>query len=115
MWYLSKKVTIAAAHRLNEYKGPCCNWHGHNWVVWVHCKGDELGKDGILIDFNEIKKIVNKYDHTALNSHAEFDTEKGGGNPTAENIAKILCQQIPHCYKVEVIEAEGSHCIYEED
>jgi len=33
-------------------------------------------------------------------------------NPTAENIAKWICDQIPNCYKVEVQESEGNTAIY---
>ena len=35
--------------------------------------------------------------------------------PTAENIARWVCKQIPQCYKVEVQESEGNIVIYEKD
>ena len=36
-------------------------------------------------------------------------------NPTAENIARWVCEQIPTCFKVEVRESEGNTVIYEKD
>ncbi len=34
-------------------------------------------------------------------------------NPSAENIAKWICDHIEHCYKVSVQESEGNLAIYE--
>jgi 6-pyruvoyltetrahydropterin/6-carboxytetrahydropterin synthase len=36
-------------------------------------------------------------------------------NPTAENIAHWICDQIPQCFRVEVQESEGNTAIYEKD
>ena len=36
-------------------------------------------------------------------------------NPTAENIAKWICDQIPECYKVSVQESEGNTATYTTD
>ena len=36
-------------------------------------------------------------------------------NPTAENMAKWICDQIIPCYKVTVQESEGNIATYEED
>ncbi|MCI8998821.1 MAG: hypothetical protein HFJ95_07500 [Muribaculaceae bacterium] len=33
-------------------------------------------------------------------------------NPTAENIARWICEQIPHCYRVDVQESEGNTASY---
>ncbi|MCI6781676.1 MAG: 6-carboxytetrahydropterin synthase, partial [Dialister sp.] len=38
-----------------------------------------------------------------------------GLNPTAENIAKWLCDRIPHCIRVSVQETEGNVATYEKD
>ena len=56
-----------------------------------------------------IKEVVTeKLDHQNLNEVLPF-------NPTAENIARWVCKQIPQCYKVEVQESEGNIVIYEKD
>ena len=36
-------------------------------------------------------------------------------NPTAENIARWVCDQIPTSFKVEVQESEGNMAVYEKD
>ena len=110
MWYLEKDVVISCAHHLEHYDGACKNVHGHNWKITVYCKGDRLDKAGMLIDFKDIKNIVNKLDHTNINHNQDFLHYKV--NPTAENIAKYLYEKVPHCYKVLVEEQEGSRCIY---
>jgi 6-pyruvoyltetrahydropterin/6-carboxytetrahydropterin synthase len=35
------------------------------------------------------------------------------GNPTTENLARWICDQIPQCYKVEVEESPGNEASYE--
>lgn len=111
MHYLKKSVTISAAHHLRKYDGPCGIPHGHNWNITVYCKSRQLCKQGFVIDFSEIKKIVNEFDHIELNELAEFQS-LGGINPTAENIAKILYDKIPYCYQIDVEETSGSIITY---
>jgi len=109
MYFLKKKIQIAAAHKLPNYEGKCRNLHGHNWYITVHCscRDDALDDHDMVIDFTEIKKIVNQLDHVFLNDFIE--------NPTAENIAKWLCEKIPTCFMVEVEEAENSQAFYVSD
>ena len=82
---------------------------GHNWIITVYCKSKELNANGMVIDFKHIKNMVSdKLDHQYINDIVDF-------NPTAENMAKWICEQIPNCYKVSVQESEGNIAIYEED
>ena len=109
MYYISKRMEIAGAHNLKlSYESKCQNLHGHNWIVIVYCKSEELNKDGMVIDFKHIKnKITDKLDHQYINDIVDF-------NPTAENMAKWICEQIGEkCYKVSVQESEGNIAIYE--
>lgn len=108
MYYVTKRMEIAGAHRLDlPYDSKCSNFHGHNWVVVVHCKSETLNESGMVMDFTLIKKdIHDKLDHRNLNEVFDF-------NPTAENIAKWICSQIPNCYKVSVQESEGNVAVYE--
>ena len=110
MYYVSKRMEIAGAHNLKlNYESKCSNLHGHNWIIIVYCKSKELDANGMVIDFKHIKdKISNKLDHQYLNNIVDF-------NPTAENMARWICKQIPNCYKVSVQESEGNIAIYEED
>jgi len=108
MFYISKRMEIAGAHNLKlDYNSKCENIHGHNWIVVVHCKAKELNRNGMVEDFTSVKKLIHdKLDHRYINDIVDF-------NPTAENIAKWIAEQIPTCYKVEVQESEGNIAIYE--
>ena len=110
MFIVKKRMEIAGAHRLNlNYESKCANLHGHNWIVTVWCKSQTLDANGMVMDFTHIKREVqDKLDHKFLNDVVEF-------NPTAENIAKWVCEQIPHCYRVAVQESEGNIATYERD
>lgn len=110
MYLVSKRMEIAGAHNLKlDYESKCQNLHGHNWIVTVHCKAKNLNQNGMVEDFTNIKKeIHDKLDHKYLNEVVDF-------NPTAENMAKWICEQIPTCYKVEVQESEGNIATYIEE
>lgn len=108
MYYVKKRLEISACHRLNlTYESKCENLHGHNWIVTIYCKSEKLNNDGMVVDFTHIKKqISDKLDHNDLNKVLNF-------NPTAENMAKWIYEQIPYCYKVDVQENEGNIASYE--
>ena len=110
MFIVKKRMEIAGAHRLNlNYESKCANLHGHNWIVTVWCKSQTLDANGMVMDFTHIKRQVqDKLDHKFLNDVVPF-------NPTAENIAKWVCEQIPNCYRVSVQESEGNVATYERD
>ena len=110
MFYIQKSMEISAAHRLNlSYESKCQNLHGHNWHVTIYCKAKELNQDGMVCDFTHIKKAIHeKLDHQYLNDILPF-------NPTAENMARWMCEQIPTCYKVSVQESDGNIATYEKD
>lgn len=65
MFYLTKKFRFEAAHALVGYDGKCRNIHGHSYELQVTVKGmpvDEPGnpKNGMVIDFHDLKQIVNE-------------------------------------------------------
>jgi 6-pyruvoyltetrahydropterin/6-carboxytetrahydropterin synthase len=89
--YELKVVTqMAAAHQLREFSGKCENLHGHNWKIEIYVTGQELGPNGILIDFKLVKdsatKIIQDLDHTFLNDLKPFEEI----NPSSENIARFV-------------------------
>lgn len=110
MYTVIKRMEISASHSLSlSYRSKCENLHGHNWIITVWCRARELNADGMVVDFGHIKQVVmGQLDHKNLNEVLPC-------NPTAENIARWVCQQIPTCFKVEVQESEGNTAIYEKD
>lgn len=103
-------MEISASHSLAlSYPSKCSSLHGHNWIITVYCKSQQLNKDGMVVDFSEVKRRVHGYlDHGNLNELLPF-------NPTAENIAKWVCDQVENSYRVEVQESFGNLAIYEID
>jgi 6-pyruvoyltetrahydropterin/6-carboxytetrahydropterin synthase len=110
MYYVKKTLEISAAHRLQlDYESKCNNLHGHNWVITIYCKSKELDRNGMVVDFTHIKKLVKgQLDHKLLNDVIPCQ-------PTAENIARWLTEQIPNCYRADVQESEGNVASYEVD
>ena len=107
MYHISLETELSSAHKLIlSYDSKCQNIHGHNWKVIIHCKSDCLNKDGMIIDYTEIKNIVSRLDHKFLNDVITI-------NPTAENLCKFICSAIPFCHKVEIKEADKSWACYE--
>ena len=110
MYTVIKRMEISASHSSRlSYPSKCENLHGHNWMITVYCRSKELNADGMVVDFSHINRSVKSLlDHQNLNDILPF-------NPTAENIAFWVYEQIPSCFKVEVKESEGNTAIYEED
>lgn len=110
MYYIRKTMEISASHQLKlSYSSKCSQLHGHNWQITVFCKAAALNQDGMVVDFTEVKKKIHGYlDHGNLNELLPF-------NPTAENIARWVCEQVENCYRVEVVESFGNLAIYEKD
>lgn len=108
MYYIRKEFTVSISHTLDlNYQSKCTNLHGHNLKIIIHCKGEALDNNGMLVDFSEIKnKIHDQLDHKHLNKILAF-------NPTAENIAWWCVNQIDAAYKCEVYESENNLAIYE--
>ena len=114
MYYVHKRMEIAGSHHLNlPYESKCSNVHGHNWIVTVHCRSEKLTEYGMIIDFTHIKKGV----HDVLDHH-DINTVIPDMNPTAENMAKWICDkvndmmEVGECWRVTVQESEGNIAEY---
>ena len=110
MYFIEKTFEISASHRLTlSYRSKCENLHGHNWRITVKCKSRTLDENGMVVDFSVVKtNIQEQLDHKNLNDILSF-------NPTAENMARWIVEQVPHCYCAVVQESEGNVARYEAD
>jgi 6-pyruvoyltetrahydropterin/6-carboxytetrahydropterin synthase len=94
MFEISVEKTIAAAHRLFDYDGPCEALHGHNYRILITYGGTELDRYGMLVDFTDVKKafnsVLDQIDHTYLNELPAFH----GVSPSAENIASYVFHEL---------------------
>lgn len=62
---LTKEFSFEAAHALENYEGACRQIHGHSYRLFVTVIGEPI-KDkssssfGMVIDFGDLKRIVNE-------------------------------------------------------
>ncbi|MBI4844921.1 MAG: 6-carboxytetrahydropterin synthase QueD [Candidatus Omnitrophica bacterium] len=122
MYEISVVMDFSAAHNLRNYKGKCEKLHGHNWHVEAAFVSQKLGKSGMVVDFNLVKKMLKKeleyFDHSYINDTKFFKKV----NPTSENIARFLFERLSlktkkKTYKlmrVSVWETSGSRATYYE-
>lgn len=108
---ITKKFGFEAAHKLINYNGKCENLHGHSYVLHVTLSGN-LNQNGMVMDFNEMKEIVNKLvidrlDHSFLNDLIPIST--------CENILLWIWNELsPHLnlYEITLFETENSWVTY---
>lgn len=126
---LTKKFHFEMAHALWNYDGPCKNIHGHSYKLYVTVIGQPINdvnnpKYGMLIDFSDLKQIVNSqivelFDHAFVfkkNKKVEaiLKDEKIFGKkiildyqPTSENLvvdfAKKIKKYLPENVKLHSI------------
>jgi len=111
-----KEFTFEAAHRLPHVREghKCGRLHGHSFRVEIHVSGPIEPESGWLMDFAELKErfepVHRRLDHNYLNEI------EGLENPTSENIARWIWQQlkptVPQLSQVLVRETCTSGCIY---
>ncbi len=119
MYKIFVEDRFSAAHQIKGYKGQCEKLHGHNFKVKATVEIDKLNELGMGMDFREIKKqlkkIIDKLDHTFLNELPQFKS----CNPTAENIAKYIFLEMKKNLKslseVQVCESDTSSVSYSEN
>lgn len=109
--FVTKEFTFDSAHYLPDYHGKCETMHGHTYKMHVTIHG-EVQKDGMVMDFVELKnlvkkKVISKLDHQLINDVIKI--------PSAENIAiwswEQLEKDIP-LYEIKVWETPTSFVTY---
>ncbi len=136
---ITKKFDFEAGHALYGYDGKCKNLHGHSYKLLVTVIGTPIDdpenvKHGMVIDFGDLKRIVNEqiinlFDHgmifNAHSPHASLAEElKAKGHhvilvdyqPTSENLvvdfAKRIKKHLPEnvsLFSLRLQETESSY------
>ncbi len=108
MFNVSRDIHFSYGHRLLEHPGKCAHLHGHNGRAQVEVSSEKLNSQGMVIDFDEIRKSVGQWIKDTLD-HKTFLQEKDPlveplkkagepivlmkNPPTAENIARMIFQE----------------------
>ena len=104
---LHKEVAFDASHRLLHYQGKCHNLHGHRWKVQVWLKGYTDDETNILVDYNEIREVVDYYDHEIILNESDpmvprirefHEVITTPGDPTSELLAHLLREALESRY-----------------
>ena len=103
--FISKDFKFDAAHNLVHYHGKCEKLHGHTYRLRVVLEGMP-DSEGMIIDFIELKQIVNdkvisRLDHAYINDIIP--------QPSAENIAVWIWREIAESVKRENCELHEVH------
>lgn len=123
---VTKEFGFESAHALWNYDGKCKNVHGHSYRLFVTVIGNPIEDEnnvklGMVIDFGDLKKIVNdnivnRFDHAlVVSKRAEIKNISGVNQmfdrleivnyqPTCENFivefADILNKKLPSKIKL---------------
>ena len=102
-----KEVSFDASHRLLHYQGKCHNLHGHRWKVQVWLRGYAGDETKILVDYNEIREVIEYYDHEIILNELDpmvdrirefHDVITTPGDPTSELLALLIRDTIEQKY-----------------
>ncbi|MDD5458969.1 MAG: 6-carboxytetrahydropterin synthase [Phycisphaerae bacterium] len=107
-----------AGHQLNLPDGSKEPYHAHNWRVTARVSGEKLNKIGLLVDFLKLKKMLKDILEPLANSSPEQIPYFQQNNPSAEEIARYIYNQLasrmPGVVKIIAIcVEESSGCIAE--
>lgn len=105
MFQVTREMLFCYGHRLLNYEGKCRHLHGHNGRVVVTLEGPGLDDRGMLLDFGDIKRILQSWIDQTLDHNMLLHRDDPvlpilqqynervypmDVNPTAENIAKLI-------------------------
>lgn len=90
MFRIGIRKCFSAAHHLEGHPGKCAGTHGHTWTVEAVFAIEDLGAEGLVVDFGDagraLEVVIEPFDHSYLNLVEPF-TEL---QPTAENVARVV-------------------------
>ena len=106
-----RRIRFCAGHRLFGHGGKCENFHGHNYVADFFVTGDSQDEVGRVVDFSILKKrckgwLDENWDHAFLVTQEDENARHALSlvepnrvfvmpyNPTAENMARYLLEEV---------------------
>ena len=104
---ITARREFAAAHQLRLYDGTLEPLHGHNWVVVVTVAADRLDAIGVVMDFHELERLLDRVIGLLHNTHLnEVEPFKSELNPTTEHVAFHIGRslQLPPGVRVRSVE-----------
>ncbi|OHB57312.1 MAG: hypothetical protein A2173_02795 [Planctomycetes bacterium RBG_13_44_8b] len=120
MYSVTVTTTFKAGHQL-KMSGQAEAYHIHDWIVKATVNGENPDNDGLLFDFNKLKKILDGIVGPFNGKKLEDLNCFKGINTSAENIARYIYGNIknnlPERIKllyVEVTETPGCSAGYSE-
>jgi 6-pyruvoyltetrahydropterin/6-carboxytetrahydropterin synthase len=115
MFEIKKAFAFSASHQLRDlpHTHQCARMHGHNYIVEVVLRSNELSNVGFVQDYGDLAPIKewldNRFDHRHLNENLDF-------NPTSELFAKFIydkwIERYPLLYAVRISETPTSWAEY---
>lgn len=105
MFHVGREIHFCYGHRLMNYGGKCRHLHGHNGRALVELSAPGLDSRGMLMDFGDIKRRLQKWVERHLDHRMLLRRDDPlvkilkrlkepcylmEGNPTAENIAREI-------------------------
>lgn len=91
MFKTAKQFTFDMAHMLDGHDGKCQNLHGHTYILQVEVSGQlhpSGAKKGMVIDFSDLKTIVNTHILDKMDHAFIYDTT----SPRERQVAELLNQ-----------------------
>ncbi len=133
MYFISREFSFSYGHRLLDYQGKCARLHGHNGRVRITLGAERLNKDGMVLDFSDIKVKIEGWlnremDHRMIlkkgDPLAPLLIQAGEPvvlleeNPTAEFFARFIFESIRTMglpvVSVEFWETKNCQAVYSE-
>ncbi len=122
MFTLKKDFKFCAAHHLPHHDGKCHGNHGHNWIGRLVLRSHRLHqvgpKQGMLMDFTDVKSALEPVLQKFLDHHDLNVTIPELHSPTSEEVARWIYHKLkpslPALVAVELEETDTSWISYDE-
>jgi len=75
MVYVLKE--ISAGHCIDD-EPKCGRFHGHNYRIEVSIEGSTDDRSSMVVNFDDIKKMIDEYDHKFLVTESHILEDSGG-------------------------------------